>query len=79
MYLHNISSDIRDVSSNRKGGNDLRVSLFEKSLLCRVLGCKRDEVTGCWRKLRTEGLHNMYCSPCVRELRNVSFNDAVIC
>jgi hypothetical protein len=25
------------------------------------------------------GLHGLYGSPCVRELRNVSFNDAVIC
>jgi hypothetical protein len=26
-------------------------------------GTKRDEVTGGWRKLPYEELHNLYCSP----------------
>jgi hypothetical protein len=28
-----------------------------------VFGPKRAEVTGDWRKLRNEELHNLYCSP----------------
>jgi hypothetical protein len=29
----------------------------------RIFGPKRDEVTGGWRKLRNEELHNLYSSP----------------
>jgi hypothetical protein len=32
-------------------------------VLRRILGPKRDEVTGCWRKLHNEELHNLYYSP----------------
>jgi hypothetical protein len=28
-------------------------------------GPKRDTVTGGWRKLRNEKLHNLYCSPSI--------------
>jgi hypothetical protein len=28
----------------------------------RIFGSKRDEVTGGWRKLHDEELHNLYCS-----------------
>jgi hypothetical protein len=28
-----------------------------------IFGAKRDEVTGEWRKLYNEELHDMYCSP----------------
>jgi hypothetical protein len=28
-----------------------------------VFGAKRDEVTGEWRKLHNEELHDLYCSP----------------
>jgi hypothetical protein len=31
--------------------------------LRRIFGPKRDEVTGKWRKLRTEKLHDLYSSP----------------
>jgi hypothetical protein len=37
--------------------------VFEKRLLRRLFGPKRDEVTGDWRKLRNEQLHNFYSSP----------------
>jgi hypothetical protein len=30
-----------------------------------MLGLKRDEVTGCWRKLHNEELHNLYSSPSI--------------
>jgi hypothetical protein len=32
-------------------------------LLRIILGPKREEVTGGWRKLQTEELHNLYSSP----------------
>ena len=28
-----------------------------------IFGPKRDEITGEWRKLHNEGLHNLYSSP----------------
>jgi hypothetical protein len=33
------------------------------SLLRRIFGPKRDEMTGGWRKLHNEKLHNLYSSP----------------
>jgi hypothetical protein len=41
--------------------HSLRV--FETRVLRRMFGPKRDEVTGGWRKLPTEELHNLYSSP----------------
>ena len=29
----------------------------------RIFGSRRDEVTGEWRKLHNEELHDLYCSP----------------
>ena len=37
--------------------------MFEKRVLRRIFGPKRDEVTGKWRKLHNEELHDVYCSP----------------
>jgi hypothetical protein len=39
--------------------------LFENRVLRIILGPKRDEVIGGWRKLQNEDLHNMYCSPSI--------------
>jgi hypothetical protein len=49
--------------SDIKGGNRLRV--FESRVLRRIFGPKRDEVTGEWRKLHNEELHDLYCSPSI--------------
>jgi hypothetical protein len=35
----------------------------ENRVLRRIFGHKRDEVTGEWRKLHNEELHNLYSSP----------------
>jgi hypothetical protein len=35
----------------------------EHRVLRRIFGPKKDEVTGGWRKLHNEELHNMYSSP----------------
>jgi hypothetical protein len=40
-----------------------RLRVFENRVLRRIFGPKRDEVTGEWRKLHNEGLHNLYSSP----------------
>jgi hypothetical protein len=37
--------------------------VFENRVLRRIFGSKRDEVTGGWRKLHNEELHNLYSSP----------------
>jgi len=44
-----------------EGGRRLRV--FENSVLRRVFGPKRDEVTGEWRKLHNEELRDLYSLP----------------
>jgi hypothetical protein len=36
--------------------------VFENGVLTRIFGPKRDEVTGRWRKLHNEELHNLYSS-----------------
>jgi hypothetical protein len=38
--------------------------VFEKGVL-RIFGPKADEVTGSWRKLHNEELHNLYSSPSI--------------
>jgi hypothetical protein len=41
--------------------------VFENRVLRRTVGPKRDEVTGDWRKLHHEELHNFYSSPNIIE------------
>jgi hypothetical protein len=40
-----------------------RLRVFANRVLRRILGPKRDEVTGEWRKLQNGELHNLYSSP----------------
>jgi hypothetical protein len=40
-----------------------RLRVFENKVLRGIFGPKRDEVTGDWRKLHNEKLHNLYSSP----------------
>jgi hypothetical protein len=40
-----------------------RLRVFENRVLRRIFGPERDEVTGEWRKLHSEELHNLYSSP----------------
>jgi hypothetical protein len=45
--------------------------VFENRVLRRIFGPKRDEVTGVWRKLNNEELHNLYSSPdIIREIKS---------
>jgi hypothetical protein len=39
--------------------------VFENRVMRSICGPKRDEVTGGWRKLHIEELHNLYASPSV--------------
>jgi hypothetical protein len=39
--------------------------VLENGVLRRIFGLKRDEVTGDWRKLHNEELHNLYPSPSI--------------
>jgi hypothetical protein len=42
-----------------------RLGVFENRVLRRIFGQKRDEVTGEWRKLHNEELHDLYSSPSI--------------
>jgi hypothetical protein len=42
-----------------------KLGVFENRVLRRIFGPKRDGVTGRWRKLHNEELHNLYSSPSV--------------
>jgi hypothetical protein len=45
--------------------------VFENRVMRRIFGPKRDEVTGEWRKLHNEELHNLYSSPdIVRQIKS---------
>jgi hypothetical protein len=42
-----------------------KLRVFENKVLRRIFGPKRDGVTGGWRKLHNEELHNLYSSPSI--------------
>jgi hypothetical protein len=42
-----------------------RLRVFENRVLRRIFGPKRDEVTGGWRKLHNEEMHDLYCLPSI--------------
>jgi hypothetical protein len=45
--------------------------VFENRVLRRIFGPERDEVTGEWRKLHNEELHNLYSFPdIVRQVKS---------
>jgi hypothetical protein len=45
--------------------------VFENRVLRRIFGPKRDEVTGEWRKLHNEELHNLYsCPDIIRQVKS---------
>jgi hypothetical protein len=55
--------------SDIKGGHRPRV--LENRVLRKIFGPKRDEMTGGWRKLHNEELHNFCCSPnIIRKLKS---------
>jgi hypothetical protein len=42
-----------------------KLRVFENRMLRRIFGQKKDVVTGGWRKLHNEELHNLYSSPSI--------------
>jgi hypothetical protein len=45
---------------------------FFYNVLRRIFGPKRDEVSGGWRKLHNEELHNLYSSPSIVKIDEVN-------
>jgi hypothetical protein len=41
---------------------NIRLRVFENRVLRRIFGPRREHVTGDWRKLHNEQLHNLYSS-----------------
>jgi hypothetical protein len=50
VWVQNLVTDVKE---------EHRLRVFENRVLRRVFGPKRDEVTGEWRKLHNEELHNL--------------------
>jgi hypothetical protein len=42
---------------------ELRLGVYEKRVLRRISGPKREKGAGGWRRLHNEELHNLYASP----------------
>jgi hypothetical protein len=57
-----LSRDVTPILTLRE---EHRLRVFENSVLRRIFGPKRDEVTGGWIKLHNEELHNLYLSPSI--------------
>jgi hypothetical protein len=47
---------------------DYRLRVFENRVLRRILGPKRDEVTGEWRKLHNEEFRDFYSLPSITRI-----------
>jgi hypothetical protein len=47
-----------------------RLRVFENTGLRRIFGPKRDEVTGGWRKLHSDELHNLYSLPSTIKMKS---------
>jgi hypothetical protein len=47
-----------------------RLRVFENRALRRICGPRRDEVTGEWRKLHNEVIHNLYSFPDIRQVKS---------
>jgi hypothetical protein len=48
-----------------------RLRVFENRVLRRIFGPKRNELTGEWRKLHNEELHDLYSSPSIIRIINL--------
>jgi hypothetical protein len=57
--------NVRSLYRALKLWEEHRLGVFENRVLRRIFGPKRDEVTGEWRKLHNEVLHDLYSSPSI--------------
>ena len=49
-----------------------KLRVFDNRVLRRIIGPRRNEVTGEWRKLHKEELNDLYCSPnIVRVIKSI--------
>jgi hypothetical protein len=48
-----------------------KLRVFENRVLRRIFGPKRDGVTGGWRKLHNEELHDLYSSPSIIRIKKL--------
>jgi hypothetical protein len=46
------------------------LSVLENSLIGKIIRHERNEVTGEWRRLHNEYLHDLYCSPIIRLIKS---------
>jgi hypothetical protein len=46
------------------------IEVFENRVLRRITGCKKEKVTGGWRRLHNEELHNLYTSNIIRVIKS---------
>ena len=51
------------VYADAKLGEERKLRVFENRALRKIFGHKRDDVTGEWRRLQNEQLHDLYSSP----------------
>jgi hypothetical protein len=72
VRIKRISSLLTDVETRRDGlSEEQRLRVFENTVLRRIFGHKSDEVTGEWRKLHSEELHNLNSSPnIIRQIKS---------
>jgi hypothetical protein len=63
-------------------GEDHRLRMLENRVLRRIFGPKKDDVTGRWRKLHDEELHNLSSSPSIISMitsRRIKWRGHVAC
>jgi hypothetical protein len=59
-----------------------RIRVFENRALRRIFGPKRNKMTGGWRRVHNEDLHNLYASPDILRMiksRRMRWAGHVVC
>jgi hypothetical protein len=62
-YLRRLIKIVGRETSSLTLREEHRLRVFENRVLRRIFGPKREGVTGGWRKLHEEEVHNLYSSP----------------
>jgi hypothetical protein len=61
VILHFVYADVK--LGLLHWGEEHKLRVFENRVLRKIIGPKRDNVTGEWRRLQNEQLHDLYSSP----------------